>query len=158
MNKTVLIAVIVIVLIAVVFGIYLIVVNSNPSSTPGTSQNPGSNATSYMVEGTKIEILKQGTGNGAVAGNTITVNYVGTIAATGKKFDSSIDRNSPFTFVVGKGNVIKGFDAGLLGAKVGEKRRLTIPPESAYGATGIPNVIPPNSTLIYEVDILAVNK
>src|SRR5260221_2215540 len=102
MNKTVLIAVIVIVLIAVVFGIYLIVVNSNQSSVPGTNQNTGSTGTSFMVEGTKVEILKQGTGTAIAAGNTITVNYVGTIAATGKKFDSSIDRNSPFTFVVGK--------------------------------------------------------
>ena len=150
MNKTILIAVIAVALIIVIFGVYLII--SNQSGIPGINQS----GTSFDVEGTKVEILKQGTGVAIKAGDNITVNYVGTLA-DGKKFDSSIDRNSPFTFIVGKGNVIKGFDAGLLGAKIGEKRKITIPPESAYGSTGIPNVIPPNSTLIYEVEILGIN-
>lgn len=106
------------------------------------------------VSGLKIEDLTVGTGAEAVAGKTVTVNYVGTLT-DGTKFDSSYDRNQPFKFSLGAGQVIAGWDEGVAGLKVGGKRRLTIPPELGYGnqATGS---IPANSTLVFEVELLGV--
>ena len=94
------------------------------------------------------------------AGDTLTVNYVGTLE-DGTKFDSSIDRGVPFTFTVGIGQVIRGWDEGMVGMKVGEKKHLVIPGEKAYGARGIPDgkggyMIPPNATLIFEVELLGI--
>jgi FKBP-type peptidyl-prolyl cis-trans isomerase len=102
-----------------------------------------------------IEDQKPGTGAEARAGNTVTVHYVGTLT-DGKKFDSSRDRGKGFTFKLGAGQVIQGWDQGVAGMKVGQVRRLTIPPELAYGAKGFPPVIPPNSTLVFEVELLEV--
>jgi FKBP-type peptidyl-prolyl cis-trans isomerase FkpA len=103
----------------------------------------------------KIEILTPGTGAEAVAGKNVTVHYVGTLT-TGSKFDSSRDRGQGFTFRLGAGQVIQGWDQGVAGMKIGEIRRLTIPPELGYGARGFPPVIPANSTLIFEVELLTV--
>lgn len=103
----------------------------------------------------KIEILTPGTGAEAVAGKNVTVHYVGTLT-TGSKFDSSRDRGQGFTFRLGAGQVIQGWDQGVAGMKIGEIRRLTIPPELGYGARGFPPVIPANSTLIFEVELLGV--
>lgn len=103
----------------------------------------------------KIEDEKVGTGDEAVAGRPVTVHYVGTLT-DGKKFDSSRDRNQGFTFALGAGQVIRGWDEGVVGMKVGGVRRLTIPPELGYGPMGYPPVIPPNSTLIFEVELLSV--
>ena len=102
----------------------------------------------------KIEDIQVGTGNEAVSGKKITVNYVGTLT-DGTKFDSSYDRNEPFTFNLGSGQVIQGWEQGFEGMKVGGKRKLTIPPDLGYGnrSTGS---IPPNSTLIFEVELLKV--
>jgi FKBP-type peptidyl-prolyl cis-trans isomerase len=104
----------------------------------------------------KMDDIKVGTGPEAVSGKTITVNYLGTLP-DGKKFDSSYDRKEPFTFVLGAGQVIKGWDQGFAGMKVGGKRKLTIPPEMGYGSRGAGGVIPPNATLIFEVELLRVH-
>ncbi len=103
----------------------------------------------------KIEDLKVGAGAEAKKGQPVTVHYVGTLT-TGSKFDSSRDRNEGFEFTLGAGEVIKGWDEGVAGMKVGGLRKLTIPPELGYGARGFPPVIPANSTLIFEVELLEV--
>jgi len=104
--------------------------------------------------GLKIEDLSVGTGAEAVAGKMITVNYRGTLL-DGTKFDSSYDRNQPFKFTLGAGQVIAGWDQGFAGMKVGGKRKLTISPEMGYGSRSA-GTIPPNSTLVFEVELLAV--
>lgn len=107
------------------------------------------------VEELKIEDLAVGTGAEAVSGKKITVNYSGTLT-NGVKFDSSYDRGIPFSFNLGAGEVIQGWDKGFAGMKVGGKRRLTIPSSMGYGATGAGGVIPPNATLVFEVELLKV--
>jgi FKBP-type peptidyl-prolyl cis-trans isomerase len=109
-------------------------------------------------EGLEIEVLKEGSGAAAKNGDKVTVHYTGWLE-NGTKFDSSLDRERPFSFLLGTGQVIKGWDMGVLGAEVGEKRRLTIPPELGYGERGTPGgPIPPNATLIFEVELLALNE
>ncbi|MCW2743418.1 MAG: peptidyl-prolyl isomerase, FKBP-type peptidyl-prolyl cis-trans isomerase FkpA [Blastococcus sp.] len=103
----------------------------------------------------QIEDLQVGTGDEATAGRPVTVHYRGTLT-NGTKFDASYDRGEPFTFHLGAGQVIKGWDQGVAGMKVGGKRKLTIPPALGYGARGAGNVIPPNSTLVFEVELLKV--
>lgn len=103
----------------------------------------------------KIEDLTEGTGAEARAGSVVTVHYVGTLL-DGKKFDSSRDRGEGFGFKLGAGRVIQGWDQGVAGMKVGGVRRLTIGPALAYGARGFPPVIPPDSTLLFEVELLGV--
>jgi FKBP-type peptidyl-prolyl cis-trans isomerase len=103
----------------------------------------------------KTEKLKTGTGTQAKAGQTVEVHYTGWLT-DGTKFDSSLDRNDPFSFVLGTGQVIRGWDQGVATMRVGDKVRLTIPPELAYGSQGFPGAIPPNSTLIFEVELLSV--
>jgi FKBP-type peptidyl-prolyl cis-trans isomerase len=103
----------------------------------------------------QFEDLRAGNGDEAKAGQTVTVHYVGTLT-DGSKFDSSRDRNEGFTFKLGAGMVIKGWDQGVAGMKVGQLRKLTIPADLAYGARGYPPVIPPNATLVFEVELLSV--
>lgn len=102
------------------------------------------------------EDSKVGTGDEAVTGKQVTVHYTGWLA-NGTKFDSSKDRGTPFSFQLGGGQVIKGWDQGVVGMKVGGIRKLTIPPELGYGARGAGGVIPPNATLVFEVELLGVN-
>ena len=101
----------------------------------------------------KIEDLVEGTGAEAKAGQTVSVHYVGTLT-DGRKFDSSRDRGTPFKFPLGAGRVIQGWDRGVAGMKIGGKRKLTIPPDLAYGARGFPPVIPANATLVFEIELL----
>ncbi len=103
----------------------------------------------------KIEILNEGQGKAAENGDNVSVHYVGTFE-DGTKFDSSIDRGVPFDFDLGAGQVIKGWDLGVLGMKIGEKRKLIIPSDLAYGKSGIPGLILPNAILIFEVDLLEI--
>ena len=103
----------------------------------------------------QIEDLKTGTGPAVKSGDNIIIHYKGTLT-DGTKFDSSYDRGTPFETQIGVGQVIKGWDEGVIGMKVGGKRKLTIPPELGYGASGAGNVIPPNATLIFEVELIGI--
>ncbi len=104
----------------------------------------------------KITDHEVGSGDEAVAGKTVHVHYTGTLT-DGSKFDSSVDRGQPFSFPLGAGRVIQGWEKGIAGMKVGGKRRLEVPPDMGYGDRGFPPVIPPNSTLIFEVELLGVD-
>jgi FKBP-type peptidyl-prolyl cis-trans isomerase len=104
----------------------------------------------------RIESITSGAGPAPKAGDTVTVHYTGWLM-DGTKFDSSVDRDEPFSFVLGHGQVIQGWDQGVAGMRVGDKARLTIPPEMAYGEQGYPGAIPPNATLIFEVELLSIS-
>ena len=113
-----------------------------------------------MASALKIEDVTVGTGDTAAAGSNVTVHYTGWLLEgdrKGAKFDSSRDRGEAFVFPFGRGHVIKGWDEGVAGMKVGGKRNLTIPPEMGYGARGAGGVIPPNATLLFEVELLKVS-
>ena len=109
------------------------------------------------VQDLQIEDLVVGEGAEAVPDATVSVHYTGTLL-NGTKFDSSLDRGTPFQFVLGTGQVIQGWDQGVAGMKVGGKRKLTIPSKLGYGARGVPGAIPPNSTLVFEVELLEVQE
>jgi FKBP-type peptidyl-prolyl cis-trans isomerase FkpA len=106
--------------------------------------------------GLKYEDLSVGDGAVAEAGQSVTVHYTGWLQ-NGSVFDSSVERDDPFRFRLGKGQVIRGWDEGITGMRVGGRRRLTIPPQLGYGAAGAGGVIPPNATLVFEVELLGVD-
>lgn len=103
-----------------------------------------------------IDKLVNGTGAMPKKGQTVVVHYTGWLT-TGEKFDSSVDRKDPFKFTLGVGQVIKGWDNGVATMKVGDKVKLTIPPDQAYGPRGYPGAIPPNATLVFEVELLDIH-
>ena len=111
--------------------------------------------TTTTASGLQIEELTEGTGAEAKTGTQVKVHYTGWLT-NGTKFDSSKDRGQPFAFKLGGGQVIRGWDEGVAGMKVGGSRKLTIPPELGYGARGAGGVIPPNATLVFEVELLGV--
>ena len=146
MKKNILV---IIILVAVIFGLFLLSQNSRKNKIKEEVKlNDNQNL--------KIEVLKEGAGEGAKNGDRVTVHYVGTLE-DGTKFDSSVDRGQPFVFTLGIGQVIKGWDLGVLNMKVGEKRKLVIPSELGYGDIGTPGgPIPPKATLIFEIELLDI--
>jgi len=128
--------------------------SEEPSTTTQTAAAPVTTQAAAVEP--KVEIVDTVVGKGAeaVSGKSVTVHYTGTLK-DGTKFDSSLDRKEPFTFSLGAGQVIKGWDSGIVGMKVGGKRKLTIPSELAYGANAV-GAIPANSTLIFDVELLEV--
>ena len=144
MNK-----IITIIVLIVVAGVIIWIMPARDEKTTQSNQ--------INKDGVLIEVLKEGSGAEAQSGDTVSVHYTGAFE-NGVKFDSSLDRGTPFNFVLGSGQVIKGWDIGVLGMKVEEKRKLTIPPNLAYGSNGIPGAIPPNATLIFEVELLGIEK
>ena len=153
----------------IVIAIVVIVLAGKKGNAPGAaamSQSVAENQASQdqtttmetqnLPDGLQITDEVVGTGTEAVAGDTVTVNYVGRLT-DGTIFDASVNHgNQGFTFLLGAGQVIKGWDEGVLGMKVGGKRKLVIPPSLAYGPNGVSGVIPPNATLTFEVELLSV--
>ena len=123
---------------------------TGPLSKKPAVKTPSGAAPSKLV----VKDLMKGTGPEAKAGQSVTVNYVGVLYHGGKEFDASWKRNEPFTFTLGKGQVIKGWDQGVAGMKVGGRRELIIPAELAYGKRGSPPTIPANAPLVFVVDLL----
>ena len=128
--------------------------NADASALGGPMESADTRVT---ASGLKITELNLGDGAEAAAGQTVVVHYRGTLE-NGKQFDASYDRVTPFSFPLGAGRVIKGWDEGVVGMKVGGKRKLVIPPDLAYGSRGAGGVIPPNATLTFEVELLDVQK
>jgi FKBP-type peptidyl-prolyl cis-trans isomerase len=129
--------------------------NADKSSTSRPTNVTGQPKTT--ASGLQYWDIVEGTGTTAIAGSQVSVHYTGWLTS-GEKFDSSVDHGQPFSFPLGAGQVIKGWDEGVVGMKVGGKRQLRVPPELGYGARGAGGVIPPNATLIFDVELLDVGK
>lgn len=145
------------ILVIVIVGLYFFL-SKPPGSQKTIQTNPQlqiTPTTTQSMEKLKIEDITIGTGQEAKSGDTVVMNYLGTLV-DGTKFDSSYDRQQTFETKIGVGQVIKGWDEGVPGMKVGGKRKLTIPPELGYGASGAGNVIPPNATLVFEVELVGI--
>jgi FKBP-type peptidyl-prolyl cis-trans isomerase len=136
-------------------GALILLVGMPVSPLAATQEKKSEDKVVTTKSGLKYVELKDGTGQAAKSGDTVTVHYTGWLK-NGKKFDSSVDRGEPFTFRLGAGMVIKGWDEGVQGIKVGGKRKLIIPPELGYGKRGAGRVIPPDAELTFEVELLKV--
>jgi len=160
-NQRILIGVAIVVVVAVAaFFAYNSLRASRQASTTtnqGPPPLPAGVQTTTTTSGLQYQDISVGSGAEAKSGDNVSVHYTGWLT-DGTKFDSSVDRNQPFQFKLGAGNVIKGWDEGVAGMKVGGKRRLTIPPDLGYGAQGSPPVIPANATLIFDVELLGINQ
>ena len=148
----------------IVLAVAVALVAQTPTHKPVQVVRPNTNApTKVTGDGVKTESglqyweIKEGLGPPAKAGDHVKVHYTGWLT-TGKKFDSSVDAHQPYDFTLGQGDVIKGWDEGVAGMKVGGKRQLRIPPELAYGAAGFKTIIPPDATLIFDVQLLAIKQ
>ena len=148
MDKNTILPIIFVIIIIAGIGYYASVSKKDNSSEKSTAIEPVENEL-------QIETIKEGTGEPSKAGDKLSVDYTGTLL-DGNKFDSSRDRGVPFDFTVGVGQVIRGWDQGLIGMKIGEIRRLTIPAELGYGASGSGS-IPPNATLVFEIELIKIN-
>jgi FKBP-type peptidyl-prolyl cis-trans isomerase len=126
-----------------------------PQAGAAPTKTPPTPKTVTTATGLKYVDLEVGTGAKPKKGQHVIVHYTGWLT-NGKKFDSSVDRNESYSFVLGAGKVIKGWEEGVASMRIGGKRKLTIPPSLAYGAKGMPGVIPPNATLIFEVQLLRI--
>ena len=140
--------------ISIILGVATVVSGLGQNNASPTKVTGKPKSTASGVEYWDIVV---GTGATAVAGKTVSVHYTGWLT-NGKKFDSSIDHGQPFTFPLGAGSVIKGWDEGVQGMTVGGKRQLRVPPELGYGARGAGGVIPPNAILVFDVELLSVGK
>ncbi len=129
-------------------------ITADQSMNDNNSQTPTTPTASESAE-LKVEDIQEGTGREVKAGDTVVMHYKGTLT-DGTKFDSSYDRGEPFSTKIGVGQVIKGWDQGVPGMKVGGKRKLVIPGDMAYGSRGVPGAIPPNATLVFEVELLEI--
>jgi FKBP-type peptidyl-prolyl cis-trans isomerase len=141
----------IILVVLVAIGYFAITALQNKNNASSSSSGQATTTSSGL------QVIDEVVGNGqeAKTGDTVSVNYTGWLA-DGTKFDSSYDRNQTFDFTLGAGNVIKGWDEGVVGMKVGGKRKLIIPPDLAYGATGYAPVIPANATLTFEIELVAI--
>ncbi len=151
------IVIVLILLVAILGGAYLIFGDSvfgNKSDPAGSGQVSNAEMVT-TASGLQYQDILVGSGAAAKSGDTVSVHYTGTLA-DGSKFDSSLDRGTPFEFTIGAGRVIKGWEEGLLGMNVGGKRRLIIPPDLGYGPAGYPPVIPQNATLYFDIELLAI--
>lgn len=134
----------------------------NPKKLPvkNNNEHPMNESRKKTASGLEYEIITEGSGESPKVGQKVTVHYTGWLpdneGKPGKKFDSSVDRGNPFAFTIGRGQVIAGWDEGVMSMKVGEKRRFIIPAKLGYGSRGAGAAIPPNATLIFDVELLKV--
>ncbi len=158
-RRNLIVLVVVMILIGVAIGAFFALRGGSTPAEPQPASNPADPVESIVVittnSGLQYQQLKAGSGQAAQAGDTVAVHYTGWLT-DGKKFNSSVDRGTPFEFTLGRGSVIKGWDEGVEGMQVGEVRKLIIPAELAYGERSIGGVVPSNSILVFDVELVEI--